>query len=102
MVAAVKSHCQCDLFSVRQCLRLRTLRLDGNEGGQRDLLGAVEDRAHQRISLDSHVAMHVFDLHRGVVHQDADGQRQPTQRHDVERLAHGTHDDDGTEDRQRN
>ena len=33
------------------------------------------------------VALDVLDRHRGVVHQDADRQRQAAQRHDVDRLA---------------
>ena len=33
------------------------------------------------------VALDVFDFHRGVVHQDAHGQRQAAQRHDVDGLA---------------
>ena len=32
--------------------------------------------------------MNIFDLHRRVVHQDSDSQRQSAQRHDVDRLAH--------------
>ena len=48
----------------------------GDEGGDGDLLGAVENRAQQRFPL-AEVAMDVLDLDRGVVHQDADGQREP-------------------------
>ena len=73
----------------------------GNEGGHGDLLRAVENGlphllAHGKIALD------VFDLDGGVVHQDADGQRQPAQGHDVERLADGGQREDGTEDGERN
>ena len=32
----------------------------------------------------SHVAMDVFDRHRGVVHQNADRQRQAAERHQVD------------------
>ena len=37
---------------------------------------------------------HVFNFHRGVVHKDTDGQRQPSQGHDVESLAQGRKTDD--------
>ena len=37
--------------------------------------------------LHGHVAVRVLDFDRGVVHQDADGQRQAAQRHDVDGLA---------------
>ena len=47
------------------------------------------------------VAVDVFDLHRGVVHQDADRQGHAAQRHGVERLAQRPQHDDRREDRQR-
>ncbi len=48
------------------------------------------------------IAMGVFDLHRGVVHQDADRQRQAAERHDVDGLPQQAQDDNGGEDRKRN
>ena len=59
----------------------------GNERGQRDLLGAIENGARQRLR-HPHVAVDVFDFDRGVVHQDADRQRHAAQRHDVDGVAH--------------
>ena len=47
----------------------------GNERRDRDLRGAVQHCAHQRLP-HGQVAMRVLDLHRRVVDQDADGQRQ--------------------------
>ena len=51
--------------------------------------GAVEDGAHERLSL-RHVAVDVLDLDRRVVDEDADGQREPAERHQVDasRRAH--------------
>ena len=58
----------------------------GNEGGHGDLLRAVENRLLQFLALGE-VALDVLDLHRGVVHQNADRQRQSAQGHDVDGLA---------------
>ena len=49
-----------------------------------------------------HVAMNVFDRHRRVVHQDADGQSESAQRHGIHRLAHRAENDDRAEDREWN
>ena len=59
----------------------------GDEGRRGDLLRAIEHGAHQRL-LHGHVAVGVFDFHGGVVHQDADRQRQAAERHHVDGLAH--------------
>ena len=47
--------------------------------------------AHQRLA-HGHVAMDILDLDRGVVHQDADRQRQAAQRHHVDGLAQQAQD----------
>ena len=39
---------------------------------------------------------------RGIVHQDADRQRQSAQRHDVDGLPQRAQDDDGSQNRERN
>ena len=57
---------------------------------------AVSVFAHGQIAVD------VFNLDRGVIHQDSDGQRQPSQGHDVDGLAQRAEHDDGAENRQRN
>ena len=57
----------------------------GDEGGDGDLLRAVQNRAQQRLAL-AQVAVDVLDLDGGVVHQDADRQRQAAQRHHVDGL----------------
>ena len=57
-----------------------------HEGGYDDLLRAVEDRRFDRFALFEMV-VDVFDRHGAVVDQDADGERQPAERHDVDGLA---------------
>ena len=47
------------------------------------------------------VAIDVLDFNRGVVHQDADRQSEPAERHDVDRLPDRTEHNDGGQDRQR-
>ena len=64
----------------------------GNKRRHRDLLRAIQNRAHQRL-LHRQIAMGVFDLDGRVVHQNADRQRQAAQRHHVDRLAHQVQDD---------
>ena len=49
----------------------------------------------------SEVAVDVLHLHGGVVDQHADGQRQPSEGHHVERLAGEAQSDDGREDGER-
>ena len=63
--------------------------------------GAVEHGAHQRLA-HGHVAMRVFDFDGGVVHQDADGEREAAERHHVDGLAEQVQDDQRRENRQRN
>ena len=62
---------------------------DGQGGHQRrggNLRRAVENRLLEFLAL-LEIAIDVLDRHRGIVHQDADRQRQSAQRHDVDRLA---------------
>ena len=73
----------------------------GDERRHGNLRRAVEHRAHQRLP-HRHVAMRVLDLHRRIVHQDADGERQPAERHHVDGLAEQAEDRDRRQDRQRN
>ena len=56
-----------------------------DKGRQRDFLRAIEDRLDQRLA-HGHLPMDVFDLHRGVVHEDADGEREAAERHEIDRL----------------
>src|ERR1039458_3841483 len=72
----------------------------GYEGRHGDLLRTVEDGllhllAHGQVALD------IFDLHRSVVDQDADGERQSSQGHDVDGLADGPQHDDRNKNRER-
>ncbi len=60
-------------------------RQSRRERGNGDLLRAVEDRPHQALS-QVPVAIDIFDLHRSVVDQHADGQGEAAQRHQVEGL----------------
>ena len=57
-----------------------------DESRHHDLLGAVHDGGFDLLAL-LEMPVDVLDRHRGFVDQDADGERQPAQRHDVERLA---------------
>ena len=66
----------------------------------RDFAGAIQDglvqaRSHVQVTLD------ILDGHRGVIHQDADSQCQPAQRHHVDRLAQQLQADQRDKDRQR-
>ena len=58
----------------------------GDKGGNGNLRGAIEDRLLHFFAFFQ-IAIDVFDLYRGVVDQDADGQRQTSQGHDVDGLA---------------
>ena len=55
-------------------------------GRDDDLLGAVQDCGLDLLAV-LEMPVDVLDRHRRVVDQDADGERQPTERHDVDRLA---------------
>jgi hypothetical protein len=48
------------------------------------------------------VSLDVFDGHRGVIHQDADGQSQPAQGHEVNGLVQRAQHEDGDQNRERN
>ena len=57
-----------------------------DERRHRDLRRAIQNGLFDLLALFQ-IAVDVFDLYRRVVHQDAHRQRQPAQRHDVDRLA---------------
>ena len=61
---------------------------------------AVEDRLHDRLAHGA-LAVEVLDLDRRVVDEDADGERHPAERHEVERLAESIEHDDRDEQRER-
>ena len=54
--------------------------------GVDDLLGAVKDCGLDFLALLK-VPVYVFDRHRGFVDEDADREREPAERHDIERFA---------------
>src|SRR5580698_1637066 len=58
----------------------------GNEGRDRNLRSAVENGLLDGFS-HLNIAVDVFDLDRGVIDQNADGERQSAERHDVDGLA---------------
>ncbi len=68
--------------------------------GRHDLLGAVEDGGLDVLAL-LQMPVDVLDRHRRLVDEDADGERQPAQGHDVERLAERPQRGDRAEHRQR-
>ena len=76
---------------------------DGERGNQRrdgDLGGAFEDGFAQLVALFE-IAFDVLDGDGGVVDQDADGECEATEGHDVDGLADEAENDDGGEDRER-
>ena len=73
----------------------------GNQRRQRDLRRAVQDAGVQILALIE-IAIDVLDGDRGVVHQDADRQRQAAQRHDVDGFAQRAQHADGAQNRKRN
>ena len=77
---------------------------DGQSRDERrrgDLRRSIHDRLQDLLPLGQ-VPVHVLDLHRRVIHQNAHGQREPAKRHHVEGLAQGPERDDGAEHRERN
>ena len=73
----------------------------GNERRHGDLLRAIQNGADGFFALRQ-IAVDVFDFHRGVVHQDPDGQRQAAKRHDVDGFAQRAEHADGNENGKRN
>jgi hypothetical protein len=71
------------------------------KGGHGDLLRAVEDRLLQRFP-HREVSMDVFDLDRGIIDEDANGEREAAEGHDVDRIAERAEQRDRGEDRERN
>ena len=72
-----------------------------DEGGSGDLLGGVEDGAHQRLLL-CHVAVRVLDLDGRVVDENADGEGEAAEGHDVDGLVERREDDERGGDREGN
>ena len=72
----------------------------GHKGRHDDLLRAVQDRRFDVLAL-LQVVVDVFDRHRSVVDQDADGERQTAERHDVDGLAEGRQRDQREQDGKR-
>ena len=68
-----------------------------SEGGHGDLLRAIEDCLVQRFA-HREVSMDVLNLHRGVIDEDADGQRKAAERHHVDRISERTQQSDRGED----
>ena len=58
----------------------------GNKRRYSDLLRAVQNGLH-RFLTHRQIAVDIFDFHRGVIDQNAHGQRQSAQRHDVDGFA---------------
>ena len=73
----------------------------GHERGHGDLRGPVQHGANERLP-HGEVPMRVFNLDRRIVHENADGQRQSSERHHVDGLAQQAEDADRRQDRQRN
>ncbi len=71
----------------------------GDERGNGDLLRAVENGLHGFLA-HGQVAIDVFDFDGGIVHEDADGEGQAAEGHDVDGLAEGAEQQDGDQDRE--
>ncbi len=72
----------------------------GNKGRDRDLLGAIQNRLFHLLALRQ-VALDVFDFHGGIVNENADGEGQTAQGHDVDSLPQRTKHEDRDKDRKR-
>ena len=62
---------------------------DGERGDERrenDLIGGIDDRLLQRLA-HGEMGVDIFDHDGGVVDENADGQRQSAQGHDIDRLS---------------
>ena len=64
---------------------------------QQDLVGGVNDRLLQWTACGQ-VGVDVFNHDRGVIDQNSDGQRQPAQGHDVDRLLLNMQEDERAQD----
>jgi hypothetical protein len=72
-----------------------------DEGRHGNLAGALENRL-VKIEPLFEIPVDVFNRHRGVIDQDADGQGEAAERHDVDRLSQHAEHEDGTQHRKRN
>ncbi len=82
---------------------MKTMQMQSVETSAGSAICAAPSRMPVCRSLPSiEIAIDIFDGDGGVVHQDADGQRQAAQRHDVDGFAERAQDADGAEDRKRN
>ena len=76
---------------------------DGQRGDKRrhgDFVRSVEDSLDQALA-HIHVAMDVFDCHRRVVHENAHGQRETAERHEVQGVPESGQAHDAGQDRYR-
>ena len=73
----------------------------GDERGDGDLRSTFEDGILEVVTFFE-IALNVLDGDGCVVNEDADGEREATERHDVDGLADEAEDDDRGENRERN
>jgi hypothetical protein len=71
-----------------------------HECGHGDLLRAIENRPYSVFPLRE-VPLDIFDGYRGVVDEDADGESQPAERHDVDGLMERAQHHDRDQNRER-
>ena len=71
-----------------------------NERGDCDLRGAFKD-AFMELGTFFKIALDVFDGDDRVVNEDADGEREAAESHDIDGLAEQAEDDDGRKNRKR-
>src|SRR5271169_3049967 len=73
----------------------------GNKRRHSNLLSSIENGLDSFLA-HGQVAIDVLDFHGGVVHQDADSQRQSAQSHDVDGFPESTEHQNADENRERN
>ncbi len=72
------------------------------KAGSGDLCRTVQDDfVHVLVWFGFPVAVYVLDLHRGIIHEDSNCQRQTTQRHDVDGFAKRAEENNRRQNRQR-
>ena len=71
-----------------------------NQRGNGDFLRAVQNRLDRVLALRQ-ISLDIFDGHRGVIHQDADGERQAAERHQIDGFVQRAQHRDGDQNRKR-
>ena len=88
---------------LRKNIGTNTMQMESVETSAGTAICAAPSRMACSMALPCfQIAVDVLDVDGGVVHQNADGQRQPAQRHDVDGLAQRAQREQRSENRKRN